>query len=270
GPGQGRDGEAVLGAVTSRDGGQGPGGAQVGLVEASAGDLVGLHFRGPPRVGEHVELGGDAEDQRVPQRVAQAVGMRVDQTRQQRPAGARHHLGAGWNGQVAADRGDLAAAHQDVGDAEHAGAVEDVRAADHEAAGGGHFRAGRWRAGRRQQPDGGETTGYAGRGALAAAHRAQDSGTMSCSRSWVAVVLLRRRRTSWPAIAVRLRPVSLATYIAASARRSRVLLLSKSDRSSERWRFRVAMPIEQVTPFRCRGSGWISPGFEEKVVSTSV
>src|SRR5258708_26511856 len=49
-----------------------------------------------------------------------------------------------------------------------------------------------------------------------------ESGVMSCRRSWVAVVLLRRRRTSWPAIAVRLRPVSLATYIAASAsRRSR-------------------------------------------------
>src|SRR6202166_1403952 len=105
------------------------------------------------------------------------------------------------------------------------------------------------------QQDGGETTDCAGHDALAPVHRDQESGEMSCSRSWVAVVLLRRRRTSWPAIAVRFRPVSLATYIAASARRSRVLLLSKRERSSERWRFTVAMPIEQVTPLRFRGSG---------------
>ena len=58
-----------------------------------------------------------------------------------------------------------------------------------------------------------------------------------------------------PATAVLLRPVSLATYIAESARCNRVLLASASAMSGVRCRRRVATPIEQVIPRRWSGSG---------------
>ena len=57
--------------------------------------LLGAHRRGEPVIGEHVELGRDAEHERALERVAERVRVRVDQARQERPAGAVDRLDAG-------------------------------------------------------------------------------------------------------------------------------------------------------------------------------
>ncbi len=82
---------------------------------------------------EHVELGRDAERQRPFERVAERVRVRVDQSRQQRPARAGDGLHAGR--QRVADADDDAVAHVHVRARQHAFAVEHPDVADDELPG---------------------------------------------------------------------------------------------------------------------------------------
>ena len=105
---------------------------------ARRGGAAGLRLFGPHRRRElvrreHVELGRDAEHQRPFERVAERVRVRVDQSRQQRPAVAGDGLDAGR--QRVADADDDAVAHVHVRARQHAFAVEHPDVADDELSG---------------------------------------------------------------------------------------------------------------------------------------
>ena len=135
GAGDGGDLETVFGAVPAGRCGQRARRAQVGPVEQLAGRLVLLDLRGLGLGGEHVELGSDPEDQRLPQRLGtDDVSVSVEQARQQRLVGAIDHACARGRLDALADRGDLALAHQDAGALQHARAVENADVPDHQCA----------------------------------------------------------------------------------------------------------------------------------------
>ena len=81
--GDGRNRHAVLGAVAFRDGDQRAGREQVGAIGGLACCLLRARSAGRGRVGEHVELGGDAEDEGGLAGVAERVRVGVDESREQ-------------------------------------------------------------------------------------------------------------------------------------------------------------------------------------------
>ncbi len=98
---------------------------------AHVGERVVVGDPGPvgPRVHAlHLELGGDPEPQREREGVVRAVGVCVDQARQQGRAGRVDDLGRGRG--LPADRGDPGAVDNDRRGAEHRLAVEHPRVRD--------------------------------------------------------------------------------------------------------------------------------------------
>ena len=85
---QRRHRHAVLGAVAARRGDRGTGRPQVGLRGARQRLALLLERGQAVPVAEHVELGGDAEAQRIALRAAPAVGVRIDEAGQQGLAAA--------------------------------------------------------------------------------------------------------------------------------------------------------------------------------------
>ncbi|MBA3887235.1 MAG: hypothetical protein H0X67_16110 [Acidobacteria bacterium] len=91
---QGRDRETELGAVALRCGNHRARRHDVGTTSSAAGRaLVAAPLRGLAVIREHVDLGSDAKNDRALERAAEGVCVRVDESGQQRPAGAVHKRG---------------------------------------------------------------------------------------------------------------------------------------------------------------------------------
>jgi hypothetical protein len=125
-PGQRRDGHAVLRAVAAGSGGEVARAVEVGPPRRPGLRLLLAHLPGEVGIGEHVELGGDAEDERPLQRVAPGVGVAVDEAGEDRLAGAVDDRGPPGRDDVRARGGDSVPLEDDGPLRDHPGAVEDA------------------------------------------------------------------------------------------------------------------------------------------------
>ena len=92
-----------------------------------------LDLRHELHVGEHVELGGDAEDFGFLESIAEGVSVRVDQSGEESISSGIDRLHAGRNFQILADGFDFAGFHQHVGVFKNFVAVEYAGATDDKA-----------------------------------------------------------------------------------------------------------------------------------------
>jgi hypothetical protein len=101
--------------MAPRHRGQRAAGYEVGAGGIGTGRLLALELLQQVDVGEHVDLGGDAELQRLFRAVAEHVGVCVDQPRQESFACALDHYSAGRHADLCAHVLYLAIAHQNRG-----------------------------------------------------------------------------------------------------------------------------------------------------------
>ncbi len=99
--------------------------SQIRVVEQFAFRLLFLDSGGGLRKREHIEVGGDAEDERLFEAgFLDGVRVRVDQTWQERLPGTIDNIRAGWRSDVPADRANHAIFDQDACVVENAGSIE--------------------------------------------------------------------------------------------------------------------------------------------------
>jgi hypothetical protein len=137
--------EAVLRAVAARHGGQDAGRPQVSAGGHPQCRALGLGGGQAGGLAEHLELGGHAHAQCVTPRGAVAVGVAVDQARQQRAAPAGNVGGTAWHIQALArptEGGDAPITHQHIGIGVQGVAVEDRSALHDEGRCQGRGRSG--------------------------------------------------------------------------------------------------------------------------------
>lgn|SRR5579871_1751986 len=109
-------------------------GTKVGHIQVFSLCLLALDLEGIFLCRSHIELGGDAESQsRLEVGVLpHGVDMRVNETRQERLAGAVDGRDVGWSREAWADSFDQAVLDPDVTTGNHACAVKDPCVADDE------------------------------------------------------------------------------------------------------------------------------------------